>query len=94
MGIECRNVGANFCSSVCINVLRHPGWGRAQETYGEDPHHVGIMGAARPRGLAKHVMACVKHLAANSIERARFYVDVQMTNAPCARSICRISKCA
>ena len=23
---------------MCINLLRHPAWGRAQETYGEDPH--------------------------------------------------------
>ena len=33
-------------AAVCVNMLRHPAWGRAQETYGEDPHHVGEMGAA------------------------------------------------
>lgn len=45
-------------------MLRHPAWGRAQETYGEAPHHVGELGAALPRGLQRHVMACVKHFAA------------------------------
>ena len=63
---------------MCVNVLRHPAWGRAQETYGEDPHHVGELGAAFTRGLQRHVMACVKHFACNSMENARFKVDVQV----------------
>ncbi|MFH1538997.1 MAG: glycoside hydrolase family 3 C-terminal domain-containing protein [bacterium] len=78
MGVESRAQGANFNGGVCINLLRHPGWGRAQETFGEDPHHVGAMGAAMTAGLQKHVMACVKHFAANSIENARFRVDVRV----------------
>ncbi|MCB0913870.1 MAG: glycoside hydrolase family 3 protein, partial [Propionibacteriaceae bacterium] len=54
------------------------GWGRAQETYGEDPYHLAELGVALTQGLQRHnVMACVKHLAANSIERSRFYVDVR-----------------
>jgi beta-glucosidase len=64
---------------VCINVLRHPAWGRAQETYGEDPYHLGEMGAALVRGAQRHVMACAKHYAANSMENARFKVDVRMS---------------
>ncbi len=59
-----------------MNILRHPAWGRAQETYGEDPFHVGELGAALTRGVQRHVMACVKHFAANSMENARFSVDV------------------
>jgi beta-glucosidase len=77
IGAELRTVGANFYGGVCVNLLRHPGWGRAQETYGEDPHHVGRMGAALMRGAQTHVMACVKHFAVNSMENARFKVDVQ-----------------
>jgi beta-glucosidase len=76
IGIEARVQGANLFGGVCVNLLRHPGWGRAQETYGEDPHHVGEMGAALTRGVQRHVMACVKHFACNSIENARFKVDV------------------
>jgi beta-glucosidase len=67
IGRELRVIGANLTGAVCINVLRHPAWGRAQETYGEDPHHVGEMGAALTRGLQRHVMACVKHFACNSM---------------------------
>lgn len=78
MGVESRAQGADFSGAVCINLLRHPGWGRAQETFGEDPHHVGAMGAAMTTGLQKHVMACVKHFAANSIENARFRVNVRV----------------
>ncbi|MBI4932523.1 MAG: glycoside hydrolase family 3 C-terminal domain-containing protein [Actinobacteria bacterium] len=78
IGSELRAVGANLTGAVCINLLRHPAWGRAQETYGEDPHHVGEFGAALTRGLQRHVMACVKHFACNSMENARFSVDVQV----------------
>ena len=78
MGIEARAQGANFFGGVCINVLRHPGWGRAQETFGEDPHLLGRMGAAAIRGVKPYAMACVKHFACNSIEESRFYVDVQI----------------
>ena len=59
-----------------MNLLRHPAWGRAQETYGEDPHLLGEMGAALTRGVQEHVLACVKHFACNSMENARFTVDV------------------
>ncbi|MGI9031373.1 MAG: beta-glucosidase [Ilumatobacteraceae bacterium] len=76
MGAELRAVGATLTGAVCMNLLRHPGWGRAQETYGEDPHHVGELAAALTRGLQRHVMACMKHFALNSIEEARFRVDV------------------
>lgn len=76
IGRELRASGATFYGGVCVNLLRHPAWGRAQETYGEDPHHVGEMGAALTRGVQRHALACVKHFACNSIENARFKVDV------------------
>ena len=76
IGKELRAVGADLFGGVCVNVLRHPAWGRAQETYGEDPHHVGELGAALTRGVQRHAMACVKHFACNSIENTRFAVDV------------------
>lgn len=76
IGLELRASGATYTGAVCMNLLRHPAWGRAQETYGEDPHHVGRMAAAFARGLERHVMACMKHFALNSMENARFSVDV------------------
>ena len=76
IGRELRAMGANFFGGICINLMRHPAWGRAQETYGEDTVHLGEFGAALTRGVQKHVMACSKHYALNSMENARFSVDV------------------
>jgi beta-glucosidase len=76
IGRELRAMGANFFGGVCINLLRHPAWGRAQESYGEDPIVLGEFGAALARGVQRHVMACAKHYALNSMENARFSVDV------------------
>ncbi|GIF00458.1 glycoside hydrolase family 3 protein [Paractinoplanes rishiriensis] len=76
IGREARAQGANYSGAVCVNLLRHPAWGRAQECYGEDPVLTGRMGAALTRGLRHHVMACVKHFALNSMENARFTIDV------------------
>ncbi len=76
IGAELRASGATYTGAVCMNLLRHPAWGRAQETYGEDPHHVGVMATAFTVGLQEHVMACMKHFALNSMENARFSVDV------------------
>ena len=76
IGVEARAAGATYFGGVCVNLLRHPAWGRAQETYGEDPYQLGEFGAALTRGVQRHVLACVKHFACNSMENARFTVDV------------------
>jgi beta-glucosidase len=78
VGYEARAQGADYYGGVCINVPRHPGWGRSQETFGDDPHHLGAMAVAMINGVQRHVMACAKHFACNSIEEARFFVDVQV----------------
>jgi len=75
MGYEARALGANMLLAPCINLLWHPRWGRAQESYGEDPHQLGAMGSAFTRGVQKHVMACVKHFAVNNVEDTRMKVD-------------------
>jgi beta-glucosidase len=83
IGRELRAQGANLFGGVCINLLRHPAWGRAQETYGEDPFLLGEMGAALVRGVQHHnVVATPKHFAANSTENARFTVDVRIAERP------------
>lgn len=79
IGRELRALGGTLFGGVCINLLRHPAWGRAQETYGEDPYHLGEMGAALTRGVQQHAMACAKHYALNSMENARFTVDVTIS---------------
>ncbi len=79
IGIEVRAADCNFTGAVCFNLLRHPAWGRAQETYGEDPFHLGEMGAALSVGIQTHnVVASIKHFAVNSMENARFVVDVRI----------------
>jgi beta-glucosidase len=81
IGAEARAQGANFFGGVCINLPRHPAWGRAQETYGEDPILLGEMASALARGTQRYVMACAKHYALNSMENARFSVDVTCDEA-------------
>lgn len=76
IGLELKAKDGNVILAPVVETLRHPAWGRAQETYGEDPHHLGVMGAAFVRGAQRHVIATPKHLAVNSIEDTRFDVDV------------------
>ncbi|QXT62908.1 beta-glucosidase family protein [Tessaracoccus palaemonis] len=76
IGREVRASGGNLFGGVCINLPRHPAWGRAQETYSDQPLILGELGAALVRGVRPNAMACVKHFALNSMENARFDVDV------------------
>ena len=77
IGKEVRAFGGNLFAGVCINLPYHPGWGRSQETYGEETFHVGRMGSALVRGVQEEdVMACVKHFAFNDMENARFKCSV------------------
>jgi beta-glucosidase len=77
-GAEARAQGANLFAGVCVNVPPFPGWGRTQECYGEEPVLTGAMGAALTTGVQPWVMTCVKHYALNSMEEARFVVDVEV----------------
>ena len=79
MARELKSVGADVLLAPTINVLRHPRWGRAQETYSEDPHHMAEMALAFVQGVqSEGVLASAKHFAANSIEDTRHEVDVRL----------------
>jgi len=79
MAREHLSAGADVLLAPTINVLRHPLWGRAQETYSEDVHHLGAMGVAFIEGVqSEGVLASGKHYAANSIEDSRHSVDVRV----------------
>ena len=79
IAIEMRANNVNYAATPCINLLRHPAWGRAQETYGEDPWLLGEFGVAAVKGIEKHnVMACPKHFALNSLDNSRFVVNVEL----------------
>ena len=75
---------------MCINLLRHPAWGRAQETYGEDTFHLGEFGAALTRGVQKPRDGLRQALRAQldgerPLQRGRDH----RRRAPCTRSTCR-----
>jgi beta-glucosidase len=79
IGQEARAQGANYWGGLCLNIVRHPSMGRAEETYGEDPWLTGEMGVAILAAVQRHnVMACAKHFALNSMETARFKVNVDI----------------
>jgi beta-glucosidase len=73
-------VAGNFSMFLvpCVNILRHPFWGRAQETYGEDSFLLGRVGTGLAAGIQEYAAACVKHWAANNIERERWVVNSQL----------------
>ena len=78
MAKETKAFGGNLFAGVCINLPYHPGWGRSQETYGEESFHLGEMGAALVRGVqSENVIACVKHFAFNQMEISRFKVNIE-----------------
>jgi beta-glucosidase len=78
MGLETRAKGGNVLLAPTINLLRHPGWGRAQETYSEDPVHMGQMALGFIGGAQNHVLASAKHFAVNSIENTRFTMSANL----------------
>ena len=79
IGKEARAQGANYWGGLCLNIVRHPSMGRAEEVYGEDPWLTGEMGVAILEAVQRHnVMACAKHFALNSMETARFKNSVDI----------------
>ena len=78
IGLEVAAKGGNVLLAPTINLLRHPGWGRAQETYSEDPHHTGVMGAAFVSGVQNYVLASPKHFALNNLENTRFELSADI----------------
>lgn len=63
---QMRCIGAHLGLSPVLDVARDPRWGRMEETFGEDPYLVSIMGTAYVKGiqgkdLKEGVMATAKH---------------------------------
>ncbi|CAB3982823.1 probable beta-D-xylosidase 5 [Paramuricea clavata] len=78
------------CWSPVINIMRHPLWGRNQETYGEDPYLTSILGQQFVHGLQadhpRYVLANAgcKHFDAYSgpenIPQSRFSFNAQVSD--------------
>jgi len=58
----------NVALAPTVDIIRHPYWGRTQDTYGEDNYHIGRMATAFAVGVQTHVVACAGHFAASNIE--------------------------
>jgi beta-glucosidase len=63
--------GNTMLLAPVINLLRHPAWGRSQETYGEDTFELGRLGTAFASGAQQYIPVCAKHYAAYDIEDGR-----------------------
>jgi beta-xylosidase len=71
IGRSMRAVGVHQGLAPVLDVARDPRWGRVEETIGEDPYLVGILGTAYVRGLqSAGVIATLKHFAGYSGSRA------------------------
>lgn len=69
---QMRSIGARQGLAPVLDVARDPRWGRIEETFGEDPYLVGVMGTAYVRGLqgpgrSGGVVATGKHFAAYGV---------------------------
>lgn len=68
-----------------VNTLRHPGWGRNEEGYSEDPHLTAAFGTAYARGLrGRHervwkTVPALKHFLAYSNETDRSATSSNMS---------------
>ena len=87
IGDEMLASGNTMMLAPTVNILRHPAWGRAQETYGEDVFLLGRLGSAFVMGVQQYVAACVKHYAANNIENGRETANAIMRRADAARDL-------
>jgi len=76
-GAEQAGKGHNVALAPTINILRTPFWGRAPETFSEDPYLTGRQAAAEIRGIqSNHVIATAKHFDANNQEVLRSSINV------------------
>lgn len=90
---EAAACGVNWTFAPMIDIARDPRWGRVAESFGEDPHLAGLLGAAAVRGFQGEdlaapgsIAACAKHFAGyGASESGRDYnttsiPDVELRN--------------
>ena len=76
-GAEQAGKGHNVALGPTINILRLPNWGRAPETFSEDPYLTAQQSAAEIKGIqSQHVIATAKHFVANNQEVQRSSINV------------------
>ena len=71
IGLSMRRLGVHQGLAPVLDVARDLRWGRVEETIGEDPYLVGLIGSAYVRGLeAAGVVSTLKHFVGYSTSRA------------------------
>src|SRR6204780_2595693 len=71
IGTSMAGVGIHQGLAPVLDVTRDRRWGRTEETIGEDPYLVGLIGTAYVRGLqSAGITATLKHFAGYSASRA------------------------
>ncbi|WNV89485.1 glycoside hydrolase family 3 N-terminal domain-containing protein [Umezawaea sp. Da 62-37] len=71
IGGQLRDLGVHQGLAPVLDVVRDPRWGRTEESIGEDPYLVGLLGSAYTRGLeSTGVVATLKHFAGYSASAA------------------------
>jgi beta-glucosidase len=87
IGDEMQATGQTLLLAPCMNLLRHPLWGRAQEVYGEDSYQTGRLASALVFGVQQHVPANAKHYMGYDIENHRALNNSQMEDEQTLREI-------
>lgn len=82
IGREARSIGCHQGLAPVLDVSRDVRWGRTEETFGEDPYLVGVLGTRFVRGLQgekRDLLATLKHYAGHSwSEGARNHAPVHL----------------
>lgn len=94
IGRDLAAAGVHQGLSPVLDVVRDYRWGRVEETMGEDPYLVAMLGSAYVRGLqGAGVLATLKHFAGYSASRAgRNHGPVSMGKRSCWTSSCPPSR--
>jgi beta-glucosidase-like glycosyl hydrolase len=79
---EARQIGCHQGLAPVLDVSRDVRWGRTEETMGEDPYLVGVLGTRYVKGLQgedRELLATLKHYAGHSFsEGARNHAPVHL----------------
>ena len=78
IGREDRALGIDVSLQPFVNMVRDLEFGRAYNTFGEDPLLTSVMGVSEIKGIqSQHVMAQIKHYVAYDSDSGNIFVDDQ-----------------
>ena len=78
IGREARSLGIDVALQPFVNIVRDLEFGRAFNTFGEDPLLTSEMGVAKTKGIqSQHVMAQIKHYVGYDSDSFSTWIDDQ-----------------